>query len=140
MRRALVIPLISTAVAVGLIVSAPAREPCTSTASVVTVEFSKAKYPHLTDHISDVRQRYDKVLTIDRQDDDANHRATEPFRHDSDPTTDGDEYPPAMFGEGGKGADIRFIPSSENRSAGSYMGRVLSQYCNGTHVRLVVVP
>jgi Deoxyribonuclease NucA/NucB len=36
-----------------------------------------------------------------------------------------------MSDEGGKGADVRYVKSSENRSAGSRMGLQLRAYCNG---------
>ena len=35
-----------------------------------------------------------------------------------------------MSNEGGKGASVRYIGSSENRSAGSVMGWQLRRYCN----------
>ncbi|WP_110806875.1 NucA/NucB deoxyribonuclease domain-containing protein [Rhodobacter viridis] len=34
------------------------------------------------------------------------------------PGRDRDEYPPAVFTQGGPGASLRLIPSSDNRSAG----------------------
>ena len=45
---------------------------------------------------------------------------------------DRDEYPPAMCAEGGKLADVRLVPSSENRSAGAWLGNKLKKYPNGT--------
>jgi hypothetical protein len=35
-----------------------------------------------------------------------------------------------MSDEGGKGADVRYVRSTENRSAGSVMRRQLAPYCN----------
>jgi hypothetical protein len=35
-----------------------------------------------------------------------------------------------MSDEGGKGADVRYVRSAENRSAGSVMSRQLVPYCN----------
>jgi hypothetical protein len=46
------------------------------------------------------------------------------------PDYDRDEFPPAMSDEGGKGADVRFVLSAENRSVGSVMRRQLAPYCN----------
>jgi hypothetical protein len=43
---------------------------------------------------------------------------------------DRDEYSPAMSDEGGKGADVRYVLSAENRSAGSVMRFQLAPYCN----------
>jgi hypothetical protein len=52
---------------------------------------------------------------------------------------DRDEYPPAVAREGGKGADVRYVRSGENRSAGSYMGNALGSYCSKQRFRLVAV-
>jgi hypothetical protein len=35
-----------------------------------------------------------------------------------------------MSDEGGKGADVRYLRSAENRSAGSVMSRQLARYCD----------
>jgi hypothetical protein len=35
-----------------------------------------------------------------------------------------------MSDEGGKGADVRYVLSAENRSAGSVMSHELAPYCN----------
>jgi hypothetical protein len=67
------------------------------------------------------------------------------------PTRDGfdrDEYPPAVERGKGKGlergrhprgwkGDVRYVPSSENRSHGSSLGAKLRDFCNGTRVRYV---
>jgi hypothetical protein len=47
------------------------------------------------------------------------------------PGQDRDEYPPAASAEGGAGADVRLIPSSDNRSAGARMGAVMRPFCAG---------
>lgn len=44
---------------------------------------------------------------------------------------DRDEYPPAASSEGGRGADVEYVPSSDNRSAGSRMKIQLQPYCDG---------
>jgi RHS repeat-associated protein len=48
---------------------------------------------------------------------------------------DRDEYPPAMFTQGGTGAHIRHIKSGDNRSMGAHLGNVLSSYSDGTQVK-----
>jgi hypothetical protein len=116
-----------------------AQEPCNDTGKTIDVSFSHQRWPNFTEHISDVRQRYEKVFHIDRLDARANRYASTK----DTPTAEGmdrDEYPPAMSAEGGAGADVRLIPMSENRSSGSYMGAALGSYCNGVHFRMVVVP
>lgn len=47
-----------------------------------------------------------------------------------------DEYPPAMFEEGGEGASVRPISPSDNRGAGASMGNQLRQYPDGTQVKI----
>ncbi len=96
------------------------------------------RWPNIADHIADVRRRYPLVLHIDRAGADEN-------REDSlrgiptKPGFDRDEYPPAVAREGGEGADVRYVRSSENRSAGSYMGNRLEPYCSGQPFRMLVV-
>jgi hypothetical protein len=67
------------------------------------------------------------------------------------PTKDGydrDEVPPAVGRGKGKGlergrnprgwkADVRYVPSSENRSHGASLGAKLSEFCSGTRFRYV---
>ncbi|MDU8925692.1 RHS repeat-associated core domain-containing protein, partial [Pasteurellaceae bacterium LIM206] len=54
------------------------------------------------------------------------------------PGYDRDEFPMAMFKEGGKGASVRYITPSDNRGAGSSISRALSSYDDGTRVRIIV--
>lgn len=88
-----------------------------------------------------------ELLRIDRPETDANRRASlrhtpswgdlstaEQRRIDPAPPLDPhdrDEYPPAMSDEGGRGASVRYIGASANRSAGSTMGGQLRKFCNG---------
>jgi hypothetical protein len=62
------------------------------------------------------------------------------------PGQDRDEYPPAVARGKGPGlergtnptgwrADVRYVPSHENRSHGSTMGIKLRRFCNGTCFR-----
>jgi hypothetical protein len=67
------------------------------------------------------------------------------------PTREGfdrDEYPPAVGRGRGPGlergrnprgwkADVRYVPSSENRSHGASLGNQLEPFCNGTRFRYV---
>ncbi len=41
---------------------------------------------------------------------------------------DRDEYPPAVFKEGGSGASVRHIPFSDNRGSGAVLGNQLKAY------------
>ena len=64
------------------------------------------------------------------------------------PGFDRDEYPPAVGRGRGRGlergrnprswmADVRYVPSSENRSHGALLGAGLREFCNGTRFRYV---
>jgi hypothetical protein len=75
------------------------------------------------------RDGHPRILRIKRGEAAANRKASLkgwPTR----PGFDRDEYPPAMSDEGGKGADVRYIRSKENRSAGQLIGRQLRPYCD----------
>jgi hypothetical protein len=50
---------------------------------------------------------------------------------------DRDEYPPAMFAEGGRDASVKYVSRSDNRGAGSSMGNQLRGLPNGTKVNIV---
>nr|WP_283106800.1 NucA/NucB deoxyribonuclease domain-containing protein [Serratia silvae] len=53
--------------------------------------------------------------------------------------SDRDEWPMAMFKEGGDGASIRYINPSDNRGAGSSIGNILSDLPDGTRIKIEVV-
>jgi hypothetical protein len=77
------------------------------------------------------------VLHIDRAGAEANREESlrgVPTR----PGFDRDEYPPTVAREGGGGADIRYVRSSENRSAGAYMGGRLRGWCDGQRFVILV--
>jgi hypothetical protein len=44
----------------------------------------------------------------------------------------------AMCAEGGSGADIAYVTSSDNRGSGSWVGNHLEDYANGTRVLFVI--
>ena len=52
---------------------------------------------------------------------------------------DRDEYPPAMFQEGGQGSSVRHINPSDKRGAGACIGAQCRELPNGTKVRIDVV-
>ncbi|WP_273840573.1 VENN motif pre-toxin domain-containing protein, partial [Providencia rettgeri] len=94
----------------------------------------KNKYPESAKHIEDAQKSgHSNVLTIDR--DGASKRRRESLK-DTDPVkgSDRDEYPPAMFKEGGTGASVRPISPSDNRGAGSCIGHQCRDLPNGTTV------
>jgi hypothetical protein len=112
----------------------------------VTLTFSKKSYPQYSQslqHIEDVEARYPSVLTIDRGGARAN-RGQSLRDVSTAPGMERDEYPPAMFAEGGNfggnGADVRLIPSADNQGLGAVIGNLLRPFENGTKVRIVVTP
>ena len=53
------------------------------------------------------------------------------------PGKDRDEYPPAMTTEGGDGASVRPISSSDNKGAGACIGAQCRGLSDGTRIRIV---
>jgi hypothetical protein len=103
---------------------------CTLNRNLIVVDLDDVRHRHIIDHALDARRAgHKRILHIRRDEAAANRRASLrgiPTR----PGYDRDEYPPAMSDEGGKGADVRYVVSAENRSAGSVMSRQLAPYCN----------
>ena len=102
------------------------------------VKIDSSKYPETASHIRDAQAKgYPSKLTVDRAGAKAN-RAESLKGYDKIPGKQPDEYPPAMFKEGGKGADIRAISPSDNMGAGASMGNQLRNIKDGTIVEIVV--
>ncbi|MDK9757098.1 hypothetical protein KIV40_17220 [Vibrio sp. D173a] len=103
------------------------------------VEVSLSRHPEAAKHIQDAQAAgHPKTLTIDRANAPANRKAS----LKGVPTKKGldrDEYPPAMFKEGGAGASVRHINPRDNRGAGSCIGGQCSGLPDGTRVRIDVV-
>ena len=49
-----------------------------------------------------------------------------------------DEYPPAMFREGGKGASVRNVSPADNMGAGACIGNQCRNLPDGSRVRIKV--
>jgi filamentous hemagglutinin len=77
------------------------------------------------------------VLTIDRAGAPAN-RQESIGGLDKVPGQQLDEYPPAMFKEGGAGASVRPINSRDNMSAGACIGNSCRGLADGERVRIKV--
>lgn len=121
---------------------------CTRPSGVQNLVWSSSKYPRIRAHALDaIRKGWPSVLVLNRTG--ASGRRTRllagiPTRRGYDR----DEYPPAVgrgvgfhlqSGSGPTGwrADVRYVPSRENRSHGSSMGGKLRKFCNGTKFRYV---
>jgi RHS repeat-associated protein len=106
----------------------------------VRIEISKSEYPEAAQHIEDAQAAgHPSVLTVDRKG--AYARRQQSLKgHSTVSGLDRDEYPPAMFKEGGKGASVKPINIHDNRGAGSCLGNACGGLSDGTHVKIVVVP
>ena len=104
----------------------------------VEVTISKSDYPETCSHIEDaINKGHEQFVTIDRKMA-ASNRAESLSGVLTKPGFDRDEWPMAMFSEGGKGADIRYINPSDNRGAGSAIGNALKEYPDGTIVKIII--
>jgi filamentous hemagglutinin len=56
------------------------------------------------------------------------------------PGMDRNEYPPAMFKEGGQGSSVRPVTPGDNRGAGACVGAQCRGLPNGASVDVKVVP
>lgn len=97
------------------------------------------KYPESAEHIKvAVKEGHPAMLTLNRSMADENRRqslAGIPERL----YADRDEYPPASFSEGGQGAHVAYIDSSDNRGSGSSFRWQLNGVPDGTRVRFRVI-
>jgi hypothetical protein len=104
--------------------------------AVIRVVLPPARYPHILAHVRYATSHgWPRVLVVNRRG--AAHRrdvATSvlPTR----PGFDRDEYPAAV-GRTTLTADVRYVPSGENRSQGATMGARLAPFCDGQRFRLV---
>jgi hypothetical protein len=126
----------------------PGTESCSKPGGVQKLIFKRAEYPNIRRHFrAAVRRGWPRRLVINRRGADARrdrllaHIATRQGY-------DRDEYPPAALRGKGAGlergrhprgwrADVRYVPSSENRSHGASLGAQMSKWCDGTRVRYV---
>ncbi len=114
------------------------QEPSAPTGHDVTIYFPSDRYPETAEHIrSAVSKGASPICTIEREGAEENRKLS----LKGIPTKkkyDRDEWPMAMCREGGSGADVAYVKSSDNRGAGSWIGNQLSDYPDGTRVRIVV--
>jgi hypothetical protein len=117
----------------------PSRPHCRRPSHDVRITFSKSDYPNIIRHIKySFRIGYPKRLVIWRKG--ADQRRDQLLQGiPTKPGYDRDEAPAAVLRKKVK-ADVRYVPSGENRSAGSSLGRQISGYCNGVHVRYRFTP
>lgn len=104
------------------------------------IEISAARFGEAAEHIFDAqRAGQPATLTVDRAAATSNRAAARAGAMPAGAGKDLDEYPPAMFSEGGAGASVRAISSSSNRALGAHIGNVLRKVSNGTKVTIKVI-
>jgi hypothetical protein len=113
-----------------------AHKACERTKRIVPVGLSKTKYPNILAHAARAAAKgYGRVWTLNRPGADARRDrllAGIPTR----PGFDRDEAPMAAARRTWR-ADVEYVPSSENRSAGSVAGIKLRRFCDGTRFEYV---
>jgi RHS repeat-associated protein len=97
-----------------------------------------AKHPESAAHIQDAQAAgQPSTLTVDRGG--AQGRRQEALGDTpTQPGKDRDEYPPAMFQEGGQGASVRPVSPSDNRGAGACIGNQCRELADGAKVEVKV--
>ena len=122
---------------------------CVRPSGVQRLVFSADEYPNIRRHFrrAVMRRGWPRRLVLNRRG--ADERRERLLR--DVPTRAGfdrDEYPPAVGRGRGRGlergrnprgwkADVRHVPSSENRSHGASLGARLEPFCDGTRFRYV---
>lgn len=100
---------------------------------------NRITYGEAAEHIADAQKAgYPEVLTIARDGAPENRKGS----IGGLPKVLGkqlDEYPPAMFKEGGRGASVRPISPRDNMAAGACIGNGCRGLRNGEKVRIKVV-
>ena len=115
-------------------------DPCeTGGDATKSVTVSRGRFPESAKHIEDaVASGKPNTLTINRGGAAANRRDS--LRGvQTKPGLDRDEFPPAMFQEGGKGASVRHINRADNRGSGACIGAQCRGLPDGLRVRIDVV-
>ena len=104
------------------------------------IQLSLSRHGEAAQHAAEaIKAGHPELLTIDRANAAAN-RAAATGSYNKVPGMQLDEYPPAMFKEGGAGASVRAIDPSSNMSAGAAIGNQCRGLACGSTVRIVVVP
>jgi RHS repeat-associated protein len=107
-------------------------------AKIAEVTLSKKLHGEAAEHAADaIRAGKPEVLTVDRIGASAN-RQKSTGSVDMVANKHLDEYPPAMFKEGGSGASVRAIKPRDNMSAGACIGNACRKLPDGAKVRIKV--
>lgn len=102
------------------------------------IEISSDRFGQAAEHVRDaISAGQPDTLTVDRGRIKAN-RAAALKDFEKVPGMHLDEYPPAMFAEGGAGARVRAISPHDNMSLGAYIGFCCRKLSNGSRIKIRV--
>lgn len=97
------------------------------------------KYPQTAEHIRMAQTMgFPEFVTLGRADA-AERRKASLADVKASPIYDRDEWPMAVFEEGGQGADVAYIEGRDNRGAGSSIGWQMRGFPDGSKVRVRVI-
>lgn len=97
------------------------------------------KYPQTAEHIRMAQTMgFPEFVTLGRADA-AERRKNSLADVKANPIYDRDEWPMAVFEEGGQGADVAYIEGRDNRGAGSSIGWQMRGFTDGSRVRVRVI-
>lgn len=103
-----------------------------------TIELPEKRFGEAAEHYRDaIKSGKPDVLTINREGAEAN-RAAAIGAMERIPGMHLDEYPPAMFLEGGAGASVRAINPKDNMSIGAFIGNCCRRLPNGTRIKIKI--
>ncbi|WP_020582796.1 NucA/NucB deoxyribonuclease domain-containing protein [Endozoicomonas elysicola] len=95
---------------------------------------SSTDYPQTVKHITEsIDEGNASQVTINRPNASSNRKQSL-ANIETIKGTDRDEWPMAMFSEGGKGASVMHIDPSDNRGAGSKIAQILKQQPDGEKI------
>lgn len=110
---------------------------CARQKQPVSVVIDPREYPYTARHVEESKRAGEaEILHINRPAADR-HRDHSLAGIPTKKGFDRDEYPPAMSREGGEGANVKYVPSKDNRGSGRIMGIQLGKYCDGQAFRLI---
>ena len=114
----------------------PANNSANSPTKQITV--SRSRQPQSAAHIEEAQAKgLPSILTVNRGG--ATQNRAESLRGIPPRAGfDRDEYPPAVFKEGGKGASVKYIAPGDNRSGGATIGNQLRDVEDGEQVEIKV--
>lgn len=119
------------------VANAPVTPPMTSQ-NVKDISIPAGAYPDAEKHKADAEKAgQPTILTIDRSGAKARRRAAQKG-HQKVQGKDLDEWPPAMFKEGGAGASVRPIDPHDNRGSGACIGGQCRGLADGSKVKITV--